>query len=224
MDEARRPLVVAFDVVETLFALAPVGETLRGFGQSESALDRFFARMLRDGFAVACSGRYRSFGEVAGATLAVTAPSLSGEERATVIGAFRRLPAHPDVRPAFELLRAHGIRVTTLTNGSAVLTSHLLEQAQLAGLVERIVSVDEIGVWKPQAAPYLHAATTFGVQPHQTALVAVHAWDTHGARTAGLVSGWAARLEGTYSAVFEPPHVQGDDLVAVAEALVRLPE
>jgi 2-haloacid dehalogenase len=224
MDEVRRPLVVAFDVVETLFALAPVGETLRDHGQPDTALDRFFARLLRDGFAVACSGRYASFGELADASLAVTAPALTATGRAEVIATFRRLPVHPDVRPAFELLHARGIRVATLTNGSAALTTHLLEQAGLAGLVERVVSVDEIGAWKPQPAPYRHAAATFGVQPHQTALVAVHAWDAHGARAAGLLSAWAARLEGTYSAVFEPAHVRGDDLVEVATALAELPE
>ena len=59
--------------------------------------------------------------------------------------------------------------------------------AELAGLVGRVISVDEVGVWKPAPTPYLHAAGALGVEPHQLAMVAVHAWDVHGAVRAGLV-------------------------------------
>ena len=224
MDLPRRPRVVAFDAVETLFSLAPVDEVLRGFGLGESMLERFFSRMLRDAFALGCTGRYRSFAEVAEATLTVVAPALSDEERAEVMAAFRRLPAHIDARPAFEALRARGIRVAVLTNGSVALTTHLLITNGLAEHVERVVSVDEVHVWKPQPAPYQHAAAVLGLRPDQVALVAVHAWDTHGARAAGLVAGWAARLEGSYSPSFDAPHVTGQHLTDVASALAALPD
>jgi len=222
MDLPRRPQVVAFDAVETLFSLAPVDEVMRGFGLGESMLERFFSRMLRDAFALGCSGRYRSFAEVAEATLTVVAPALSAAGRAEVMDAFRRLPAHVDARPAFEVLRERGIRVAVLTNGSAALTTHLLAANGLAEYVERVVSVDEVRTWKPQPAPYHHAAAILGLRPDQVALVAVHAWDTHGARAAGLVAGWSASLEGSYSATFDAAHVTGQHLTDVASALAAL--
>lgn len=55
------------------------------------------------------------------------------------------------------------------------------------------------------------------------ALVAVHAFDCHGAHAAGLTTGWASRLELRYPDVFHPADVYGDDLVAVAEGLLALP-
>jgi len=56
------------------------------------------------------------------------------------------------------------------------------------------------------------------------ALVAVHAFDCHGAHAAGLTTGWAGRLEKHYAEIFTRADVTGDDLVDVATRLIALPE
>jgi 2-haloacid dehalogenase len=223
MDVRHRPELVLFDAVETLFSLSPVAAALERLGLGEGALDRFFTRLLRDGFALGCSGRVRTFPELAAATLAWLAPEATGDARSSVLAAFRDLPAHADVVPAMGRLHADGVRMAVLTNGSAALTAHLVSSNRLEGFVERVISVEEVGVWKPSALPYQHAVAGFGLDPSQVAMVAVHAWDTHGARGAGLTAGWADRLEGSYSAAFDAPHVRGHDLLDVANALAALP-
>jgi 2-haloacid dehalogenase len=217
---ARRPTVVAFDVVETLFSLAPVREALAPLGVG---LELFFGRLLRDGFALAAAGGFHPFRDVAGSALVGVAPQASEAQRDAVMAAFGRLPAHPDAEAAMGRLSEQGVRLVTLTNGGAETTGKLLESAGLAGYVERVLSVDEAGRWKPAPQPYRYAADALGLRPSEVALVAVHSWDVHGARRAGLVTGWCSRLEGTYPEVFEPPHVSGPDLVTVAEALLALP-
>ena len=52
------------------------------------------------------------------------------------------------------------------------------------------------------------------------AMVAVHAWDVHGAKQAGLVTGWADRLEGRWNAAMAHPDVTGSSLVEVVEGPV----
>jgi 2-haloacid dehalogenase len=66
-----RPDVVAFDVVGTLFSLGPVAARLQETGLPEGALDEWFARFLRDAFALDTAARYAPFREVAQATLEV---------------------------------------------------------------------------------------------------------------------------------------------------------
>jgi 2-haloacid dehalogenase len=53
--------------------------------------------------------------------------------------------------------------------------------------------------------------------------VAVHAWDCHGAKRAGLTTGWASRLEGRYGSLFASADVTGADLTEVAGGLLALP-
>jgi 2-haloacid dehalogenase len=223
MIPARRFDAVLFDAVETLFGLQTLAEALTAVGLGDRTVDVFFTRMLRDAFALGCTSRYRPFAELADASLAVVAPELDADQRRAVLATFATLPAYPDVRPAFQRLHDDSVRIALLTNGSAANTARLLQHNGLADLVELVVSVDEVEIWKPRPEPYRHAVTRLDVPAGRVAFVAVHAWDVHGARAAGLITGWATRLEGVYAAVFDPPDVQGVDLIDVVERLLALP-
>jgi 2-haloacid dehalogenase len=211
-------------VVETLVSLDAVGAALTDVGVEHEPVQRFFTRLLRDGFALAASGAHRPFPEVADGALAAIAPGIPAGDRTRVLGAFRRLEAHPDAHPALDRLAGAGLPVVALTNGTAETTSVLLERNGLDSLVGRVVSIDEVRAWKPAPAPYLHAANVLGVEPQRLALVAAHAWDVHGARRAGLIGGWVSRLEGSFPATFDPPDVTGADLVEVVDRLLALPD
>ncbi len=69
---------------------------------------------------------------------------------------------------------------------------------------------------------YLYAAEVLDVPPSRMALVAAHDWDCHGAKRAGLITGWVSRKAGGFGAPFEPPDVSGEDLTEVAARLLAL--
>lgn len=111
----HRPLVIAFDVIETLFPLEPIRRRLADAGQPGHVLDVWFARLLRDGFALAAAGGYRPFGDIAaGALRTATGGALDDEQTRTVLAGFAELDAHPDVVPAVRLARESGVRIVTL--------------------------------------------------------------------------------------------------------------
>jgi 2-haloacid dehalogenase len=220
----KRPTVIAFDVIETLFPLEPVRQRLADVGLPGHLLELWFARLLRDAFALVASGGYRPFGEIAAAALRSNAgSSLSDDTVSTILAGFAELDPHPDVQPAVRLARDAGVRMVTLTNGSAKNTATLLQRAGINEDIEQVLSVDDVQRWKPAAEIYRHAATSTQVPPDRVALVAAHAWDTHGAHQAGLTTGWVARLEDAFPAIFAPPDVTGHDLVEVGSGLLALP-
>ena len=222
---ASRPVAVVFDVIETLIPLEPLRERFAAAGLPPHLLDLWFTRTLRDGMALAATGEYAPFAEVAGQALrAVSGYRADAAQVASVLAGLSELPAHPDVLPAAELLAGAGLRLGCLTNGSAALTRSFVERAGLDPYIERVISVQEAGTWKPAAVVYRHAASLLGVEPGGLALVAAHAWDCHGASRAGLVTGWVSRLEREYSPIFAPPDVTGADLTEVAHGLLGLPE
>jgi 2-haloacid dehalogenase len=221
---AKRPLVVAFDVIETLFPLEPMRKRLIDSGQPGHVLELWFSRLLRDAFALVASDSYRPFGEIATSALRSTArPALGDEAVQTILAGFAELDPHPDVEPAVRLLREARVRMVTLTNGSAQNTAALLRRAGIDDDIEQVLSVDDVRRWKPAAEIYRHAANSTQVPPDRVALVAAHAWDTHGAHQAGLATGWVARLDDHFPEVFAAPDVVGPDLVAVVEGLLALP-
>ena len=213
----HRPAVVAFDVIETLMSLEPLRERLTEIGQPAHMLEAWYTRTLRDGMALSATGDFVPFTDVAESALrGLTGYTVSDEQVAQVMAGFSELPAFPDALPAMTTLNENGVRVACLTNGSAYLTSSFLNRTGLGSLVDRVISVGEVFRWKPSQMVYLYAAEVLDVPPQWLALVAAHDWDCHGAKRAGLITGWVSRKSGGFGAPFEPPDVVGEDLTEVA--------
>jgi 2-haloacid dehalogenase len=220
---SRRPAVVAFDVIETLMSLEPLRARLADIGQPPGLLEAWYTRTLRDGMALSATGDYVSFSEVAEAALrGLTHYTVSDEQVAAVMAGWDELPAFPDAAPAVTRLTEAGLRVACLTNGSAHLTSSFLNRAGLGPLVDRVISAQEVYRWKPASVVYLYAAEVMGAPPERMALVAAHDWDCHGAKRAGLTTGWVSRKSGGFGTPFAPPDVVGEDLTEVAAKLLAL--
>ncbi len=219
--------MVALDVVETLFSLDGLTEAFRRAGLSGDEVRPWFARFLRDAMALEIAGVYRPFREVAAASLeaARAGRGLGPDPEAIdrILRAFAALPPHPDVAPALKELKDARVRTLALTNGGAETTRRLFEAAGLGDTLERVLSVDEVGHWKPARAVYLHAAAVCGEEPRDMALVAAHAWDVLGAARAGWTTGWVARGGESFPSSMDPPTVRGASLVEVVHALVGLP-
>ena len=222
--EVHRPHTVVFDVVETLISLEPLRERFTAVGLAPHTLERWFDRMLRDGMALTLAGDYAPFPAVAASTLRVLSGGrLSADQVHHVLDGFGSLPAQPDAEPAMRSLADAGISVVCLSNGARQSTQDFLDGSGLNHLVDHVLSVADVRMWKPPRAVYEHALAHIAQPAANVALVAVHAFDCHGAHAAGLTTGWASRLERHYAEIFTPSDVTGDDLVDVVHDLVALP-
>ena len=220
---SSRPAVVAFDVIETLASLEPLRDRLVKAGQPPGLLETWYTRILRDGMALSMTGDYSQFADVAEAALrGLTHDTISDDQVAQLMAGFGELPAYPDALPAVRRLSEAGLPVACLTNGPADLISAFVERAGLGPWVNRVISVGEVFRWKPAGVVYLYAAEVMGVAPDRMALVAAHDWDCHGAKRAGLITGWVSRKSGGFGAPFAPPDVTGEDLTEVAAKLLDL--
>lgn len=220
-----RPDVIVFDVNETLSDMAALAGRFADVGAPELLARLWFAVLLRDGFALTAAGGQEPFARLADgalrAVLAGTGLNRPADEAVEhILSGFAALSVHPDVPEGVRVLRGHGLRLVTLTNGSASVADRLLTTAGLRGEFEQLLSVDDAGAWKPAAAAYAHAARACSVDADQMLLVAVHPWDLHGAHQAGLRTGWISRQQGPYPGYFAAPDLQASGLAALAEQIV----
>ncbi|MGH3907063.1 MAG: haloacid dehalogenase type II [Pseudonocardiaceae bacterium] len=220
----NRPAAVAFDVVETLMSLDPLATRFEHVGLPAHAVHAWFPRVLLYGVGLSAAGDYVPFPDAAAEALrAVSGYQLHDKAVEHVLAGFGELPAHPDVEPAMRELAEGGVRMICLTNGAADTTQAFLTRTGLDAYIEQVVATAAVSSWKPPAHVYHHALDVLGLPAGQVALVAVHAWDCHGAKRAGLTTGWASRLEGGYGRLFAPADVTGADLIDVARGLRALP-
>jgi 2-haloacid dehalogenase len=220
----HRPAAVAFDVVETLVSLEPLRDRFVEIGLAASTLERWFTLMLRDGMALTLAGNYQPFPVVAASALRVIGGgALTDAQVRRVLDGFAELPAQPDAEPAMHVLADGGVSIVCLSNGAQESTEAFLDRSGLDRFVDQVISVADVGKWKPPPEVYRYALDRIGRPAGEVALVAVHAFDCHGAHAAGLTTGWARRHELHYGDIFTTADVIGEDLVEVADGLLALP-
>ena len=220
----QRPVLLVFDVNETLSDMSPIGDRFADVGAPAHLARVWFAELLRDGFALAAAGAIDSFATLGAEALRVR---FKGEllrwslDEAVdhVMQGFSTLSVHPDVPDGIRALGDLGIRLVTLSNGSASVAETLLESAGVRERFERLLSVEDAGIWKPAPGSYAYALAECGVEPEDAMLVAVHPWDIDGARRAGLASAWVNRADGGYPSYFGAADLEVTSLTELAAAL-----
>jgi 2-haloacid dehalogenase len=223
-DGPRRPKLLVFDVNETLSDMAPMASRFEDVGAPAHLAKTWFASLLRDGFALTVSGVNPPFAELGSEGLRANLDGFSlnrslDEAVEHIMSGFAGLQVHPDVPEGVRALTDLGIRLVTMSNGSASVAERLLEGAGVEDRFERLLSVEQAGVWKPAAAAYAYALAECDVDPMDAMLVAVHPWDTDGAQRAGLASAWINRSRMRFPGHFGRPNLEATSLVDLAEQL-----
>ena len=222
------PSVIVFDVNETLSDLSAMKARFVQVGAPAHLASAWFAALLRDGFALAAAGGTAPFSVIGSELLREVlrdVPLMREPDEAVehIMAGFGLLKLHPDVPEGVRALTGTGMRLVTLSNGSAEVARSLLVAADLEGHFEALLSVEDAGAWKPMRAAYDYAANACGVRPAELLLVAVHPWDIHGAAEAGLATAWLNRGGHTYPSYFTAPDYTVTRLAELATLLATTP-
>ena len=189
--------VVIFDVLGTLFSLDAVRAKLDDAGAPPAALEAWFERTLHGALTLTTVGEFRPFREVARAALQTTLAQLELDvaQAEEILAGLSEVQPHDDAAAALDRLAGSDARIVALTNSGAQQTEEILEQAKLRDRFEQVFSVSDVGAYKPDGRPYQHVLGKLAVDGSRATLIAAHAWDVVGARTAGLGAIWVDRLE-----------------------------
>ncbi len=193
-----RPQLVFFDVNETLLDLTPlkasVAEVLGG--TTDSAV-LWFTTLLQHSLVATVADRYHNFDELGAACLRMLAGrqgiELSKEDAERSLAPMHRLPPYGDVIPALQRLRDAGFRLAPLTNSSKAALADQMANSGLVGFFEVLLSVEDVGLYKPHPQVYRWGASQVGVDVSECLFVAAHGWDVAGASWAGMKTAFIAR-------------------------------
>ena len=122
--EPKRPRVVAFDAIETMFPLDPLRPSLMALGLPWAGLEGWYATAVRDALALTASGNFKPFTTVLEGAL----DQVLGEQglappraaRQALLAQFKHLPARADARAALCLVAQARMRPILLTNSNEV--------------------------------------------------------------------------------------------------------
>jgi 2-haloacid dehalogenase len=118
---------------------------------------------------------------------------LTQDKRERLMDAYRTLHAFADVKPGLQQLKARGLRLAILSNGAPAMLQSATASAGIAELLDEIISVDDIRVFKPSPRVYHLASTRLDVPTAEIGFVSSNGWDVAGATSAGLTAFWIQR-------------------------------
>jgi len=220
-----KPNTILFDVNETLLDLGPVrasvGAALGGGGNERAAL--WFRSLLHLSLVYSAGRRFRPFGQLASHALVAAARELGielgGAEAEEALQPLLSSPPLADVAPGLERLRRSGFRLAALTNSSSEALRQQMASSGLAELFDQLLSVEEVGLYKPHREVYLWAAQRMGAKAEVCLMAAAHDWDVMGAAWAGLQTAFIARSEQRYPVEEPAPTHVASGIEDLAETL-----
>ncbi len=142
-------------------------------------------------------------------------PSVDHVLRARLLDAYLKLDAFADARAALAELKAQGARLAILSNGAPRMLAAAVEAAALSGLLDAVLSVDAVRMYKPRPEVYALAAERLAVKPSGIIFVSSNRWDVMGAASFGFDAFWVnrARLPDEYAELATPRQIP--DLAAL---------
>ena len=112
---------------------------------------------------------------------------------ADILMAYRHLDAYADAPVVLRHLRDKGLERAILSNGEPGMLRDAVHTAGLTDLLNAVLSVEAVGVFKPDPRVYQLAGKHFGLAASQMAFVSSNPWDAFGAHAFGFKTIWVNR-------------------------------
>jgi len=213
---------LAFDAYGTLFDVFSVtalcDQLFPGKGNTLAQLWR--VKQLQYSMMRSLMGRHKDFWQLTEDGLAYASESLklelTADKRQRLMEAYLGLAAFPDVKPGLEALKRQGLALAILSNGEPKMLEAAARSAGIDGLLDRIISVEDVKIFKPSPRTYNLGAEHMNIRSSELGFVSSNSWDVAGAASAGLLTFWIQR------SAAEPPEKLGFAADHVVKALTDL--
>ena len=142
-------------------------------------------------------------------------PSVDRRLRGDLLDCYFKLDAFPDAKSVLETLKSRGDRIAILSNGTPSMLAAAVSAAGLAALLDAVLSVDAIRMFKPRSEVYALVTRHFSIAPAEVTFVSSNRWDAMGATAFGFRTFWVNRAKAPAEYGDFPPAATAADLTDV---------
>lgn len=182
--------------------------TLFDFGAAASAchdvlgddLDRLTTlwrdKQLQYTWLRALQGQHVDFWQVTGDALDFALETLRIDAkglRDRLMQLYLTLAPFPEVERVLTRLKDAGLKTAILSNGSPAMLDAVVRAAGLEKLLDHVMSVEQVGVYKPHQKVYALASNTLCIPASAIAFQSSNAWDAYAASAFGMKVVWCNR-------------------------------
>jgi 2-haloacid dehalogenase len=187
-----------FDAYGTLFDYASAAAGCRDvLGDRLDPLTALWRdKQLQYTWLRALQGRHADFWQVTDDALDFALETLGLDDpplRARLMDLYLRLEVFPEVPAMLKLLRAAGLKTAILSNGSPDMLDSAVNSAGIGDLLDAVLSVESVGVYKPHPKVYQLAVDRLAIPVGAISFQSANAWDAYAASAFGMRVVWCNR-------------------------------
>jgi 2-haloacid dehalogenase len=214
-----------FDAYGTLFDVNSAAQSAQdALGEKWLPLAELWrAKQLQYTWLRDLSGRHADFWQVTGdaldfalATLRLDDPAL----RDRLMNLYLILSAYPEVATTLTRLKAAGMRLAILSNGTPQMLSLAAENAGIAPLLDAVLSVEEVKIYKPHPSVYKLACERLNLPADRICFLSSNGWDAYSAKAFGLRVLWCNRFGQAPERIPQTPDAQIATLAALPDVVL----
>jgi 2-haloacid dehalogenase len=189
----------AFDAYGTLFDVhTAVGRCRERLGPKADAVSALWRqKQLEYTWLRSLMRQHADFWQVTGDALdyALDANAIDdGVLRDDLMQAYLALDAYPEVPATLAALADKGLKLSILSNGSPAMLAAAVANAGLDTRFDRVLSVEDRGIYKPDPAVYQLVCDAFDLSANEICFLSSNAWDVAGAASFGFMVVWINRF------------------------------
>ena len=169
------------------------------------------------------SGHHADFWQVTGDALDFALSTLHLDDpplRARLMNLYLALDAYPEVPDTLKRLKAAGMRLAILSNGTPTMLAAAAASAGIGEVFDAILSVEEVKVYKPHPSVYGLACERLSVAAAGVCFVSSNGWDAYSAKAFGFHTLWCNRFGQAPERIPETPDAQITTLAEVPDIVI----
>jgi 2-haloacid dehalogenase len=187
-----------FDAYGTLFDYASAAATCRDvLGDKFGALTALWRdKQIQYTWLRTMQGLHADFWKVTGDGLDYALDALGLADpalRKRLMELYLKLDTFPEVPDVLARLKQAGMRTAILSNGTPAMLQSIVDNARIGPLLDAVMSVEEVGVFKTHPGVYQLALDRLSVVSNQISFQSSNAWDAYGASAFGMRVVWCNR-------------------------------
>ncbi|SEP71837.1 haloacid dehalogenase type II [Thalassovita taeanensis] len=193
-----------FDAYGTLFDVAAAARQAASEpGQTKLAAswpklaEHWRLKQLQYSWLRAITGDHTGFWQVTqdGLDWALEANGLDGDAalRDRLLALYWELSAYAEVPAMLTALKSAGMNTAILSNGSPEMLDGAVQSAGIGDLLDDVLSVESVGIFKPAPQVYELVTKRFGCTRDQVLFVSSNGWDAGAAAGYGFTTAWVNR-------------------------------
>lgn len=141
----------------------------------------------------------------------------STETRDRLLELYWELASYPEVPAMLKALKQQGKATAILSNGSPDMLNGAVSSAGIGDILDAVLSVEDVGVFKPHDRVYDLVGTHFGCAKNEVLFVSSNGWDAAGAAGYGFQTAWVNRAKEPIDRLYAKPHHVLNDLTTIPE-------